>query len=171
MPVLQEASKKELFRIVRGIAVLTALELVVFALLGVWGIVSFGARIVVSALLGALMAGINFTVLCYTVQRAAAVEEVKNRRAVLQLSYNGRMLSQGIWCVLCLAVRSLQPVAGILPLLFPRVVIFILQITGVYRADADREAARLAQQEDDAAAAAGETDAAPEAAPDEGREN
>ncbi|MGN0975250.1 MAG: ATP synthase subunit I [Gemmiger sp.] len=132
----QDASKKELGHIALGTLICTAVMLAVFAVLGATGLVPFNYTVVAGALVGAAVAILNFAVLCLTVQNAAAKDDPKAVRAAVQLSYNIRLFVQAGWCVLALILPHFQPVASILPLLFPRVAIYFLQITGRYSPDA-----------------------------------
>jgi len=130
---LQPASKKEIARIAVGTAACAAVMTAIFAGLGLAGIVSFGWPVVAGAVGGSLVAVGNFTLLCLTVQKAAAMEDPKQVRAYVQASYNGRLMLQGAWGVAALLLPWIQPVAALLPLLFPRVAIYALQATGRYK--------------------------------------
>lgn len=131
---LQDASKKELAHITAGTLLCTAILLAVFAVLGAVGLVPFTLSVVLGALVGAAVAIVNFAVLCLTVQNAAAKsDDPKAMRASVQLSYNIRLFVQAIWCAAAFISPRIHLVAGILPLLFPRIVIHFLQITGRYR--------------------------------------
>ena len=57
----------------------------------------------------------------------------KRRKATLQASYNVRMLLQAVWIIVSIGAPCFQPFASVLPLLFPRVTIYYLQITGKYK--------------------------------------
>lgn len=139
---LQDASKKELAHIAAGTLVCTAVLLAVFAVLGAAGLVPFDFSVVAGALAGAAVAILNFAVLCLTVQKAAAQsDDPKAMRASVQLSYNIRLFLQAGWCVLAFILPQIHLVAGILPLLFPRIVIHFLQITGRYRPESASGAA------------------------------
>lgn len=149
--ILQPASRKELGRIAVGTVLLTAVMLVVFALLGFAGVVAFDYRVWLGALGGAAVAIINFTILCLTVQRVAAMAEDGNKRARVQLSYNGRLMFQAAWCVIAYVAPCFQVFAAVLPLLFPRIVIYFLQVSGKYK-----------PQKAEAAAVQDEADTTPE---------
>ena len=43
------------------------------------------------------------------------------------------MLLQALWIIIAIAAPCFQAFAGVLPLLFPRVTIYYLQITGKYK--------------------------------------
>lgn len=130
---LQPASQKELARIGVGTLLCTAAMLVVFALLGFAGLVKFDYTVWLGALGGAVVAILNFAILCLTVQKVAAMADDPNQRARVQLSYNGRLMFQAAWCVIAYLAPCFQVFAAVLPLLFPRIVIYILQVTGKYK--------------------------------------
>jgi len=130
---LQPDSQKQLIRIICGTSICTAAMWVLFAALHLVGWVNFGAKVIVSSLAGALVAVGNFAGICYTVQKAIDDPDEKHRKALIKASYNFRMLLQAVWVLVAIAAPCFQPFAGILPLLFPRVTIYYLQITGKYQ--------------------------------------
>lgn len=134
---LEPEVKKMLRQITGGVALCTVAMWVVFALLGLLGLGGLSLRVLVSSLLGAAIAVANFYILSVTgtlVVEAGADED--KRKKILKLSYNVRMLVQAVWVLLCIAVSALHLVAGVAPLLFPRVAIYYLQITGKFDKDA-----------------------------------
>ena len=82
--------------------------------------------------MGAAVAIGNFAGICFVVQKIIDEPDEKKRKATLQLSYNSRMLLQAVWVVVAIAAPCFQPFAGVLPLFFPRITIYYLQITGKY---------------------------------------
>jgi uncharacterized membrane protein YgdD (TMEM256/DUF423 family) len=130
---LQPASREEVSHIAVGSLVCAAVMVAVFALLGVFGVVRFNYTVILAALVGTGVAVLNFALMCLMVQNAVSLSDEKKIRASVQASYNGRMLFQGIWCLLAFLLPCFQVVAGILPLLFPRLVIFYRQLHGKYR--------------------------------------
>lgn len=130
---LQPESKKELKRILCGAAICTAVMWVVFAALGLVGWVRFDLKLVLSSLVGDAVAVGNFAGICLMVQKVIDEQDEKRRKAQLQASYNIRMLIQAVWVIVAIAAPCFQPFAGILPLLFPRITIYYLQITGKYK--------------------------------------
>ena len=121
---LQPESKKELLRIACGTAVCTAV---------MW---------------------VNFAGICLVVQKIIDEPDEKRRKAKLQLSHNARMLLQAVWVVVAIAAPCFQPFASVLPLFFPRVTIYYLQITGKYKPLAPRQETVDVSVEDDPAPAA-----------------
>ena len=130
---LQPESKKELLRIACGVSLCTAVMWVVFAALHLVGWVVFDYRVLLGGIIGALVAIGNFAGICLVVQKIIDEQDEKRRKAKLQLSYNGRMLLQAVWVVVAIAAPCFQAFASILPLFFPRITIYYLQITGKYK--------------------------------------
>ena len=130
---LEPESKKELGRIAGGTAICTAAMWVVFAALHTVGWARFDSSVILGSLVGALVAIGNFAGICLVVQKIIDEQDEKRRKAKLQLSYNGRMLLQAVWVVVAIAAPCFQPFASVLPLFFPRVTIYYLQITGKYK--------------------------------------
>ena len=64
------------------------------------------------------------------VQKIVSMEDDKQAAAKMKASYSQRMMLQLIWGVLAIAVPCFQFVAGILPLLFPNIVIKTVGIIG-----------------------------------------
>ena len=125
--------KLMLRRIGCGIALCTVASWVVFALLGLLGFGGLSWQVLISSTLGAAVALGNFYVLSVTgtmIVEAGADED--KRKKLLKLSYKVRMMAQSGWILLCIMVPALHLVAGVAPLLFPRVTIYYLQITGKF---------------------------------------
>lgn len=128
---LQEASRKEVRRIATGTAVCAGILVAGLFLLSQFGIGTFSLpRILLGAVCGSVVAVVNFTILCLTVQAAVGIEDKKKMKARFQLSYNLRLILQAGWVVLCFVVPQIHFVAGAVPILFPNLVIFFLQSKG-----------------------------------------
>ena len=130
---LEPESRKQLLRIAGGTAICTAAMWVLFAALHLVGWVRFDYTVVLASLVGAAVAIGNFAGICFVVQKIIDEPDEKKRKATLQLSYNSRMLLQAVWVVVAIAAPCFQPFAGVLPLFFPRITIYYLQITGKYK--------------------------------------
>ncbi|MCI2047500.1 MAG: ATP synthase subunit I [Faecalibacterium sp.] len=130
---LQADSKKELIHIACGTTLLTVVMFVLFAALHLVGWAPFDYKVVLGGVVGAVIAIGNFAGLCLMVQKAIEEPDEKHRKAMIQLSYNIRLLLQAAWVVVAIAAPCFQFVAGILPLAFPRMTIYYLQITGRYQ--------------------------------------
>ena len=130
---LQPESQKEMKRMTAGVALCTAIMFVLFAALRVAGLAPFDLRVILGGLGGGAVALLNFRGICVMTQKAVAEQDEKRRRTMIQLSYNRRMLLQVVWILVALMAPPIQWVAGILPLAFPRVTIYYLQITGKFQ--------------------------------------
>lgn len=127
---LQPSSRKELSRIFVGILICDALMIAGLFLLSQFGIGTFSYRILVGALGGSLIAVLNFAIMCLTVQQATNFEDQKKMKAFFQASYNGRLMLQAGWVIVCFLVSHIHIIAGAAPLLFPSVIILYLQMKG-----------------------------------------
>ena len=127
---LQPASKKEIKRIAGGILVCDVLMIAGLFLLSIVGVGTFSYRVFVGALGGSVVAILNFVIMCMTIQQATEIEDKKRMKAFIQGSYNGRLLLQAAWVVICFAVSHIHLIAGAVPLLFPHAVIFYLNSKG-----------------------------------------
>lgn len=127
---LQPASKKEIKRIAIGTAICSALMVAGLFVLSLVGVGTFSYRVFVGAIGGSLIAILNFTIMCLTVQQATEIEDKKRMKAFIQGSYNGRLFLQAGWVVICYLVHPIHLFAGAAPLLFPNVVIFYLNARG-----------------------------------------
>ena len=155
---LQPESKKELLRIAGGTAFCTAIMWVLFAALHLVGWVKFDYTVVLGSLVGAAVAIGNFAGICIVCQKVIDEQDEKRRKATLQASYNVRMLLQAVWIIVAIGAPVFQPFAGVLPLLFPRVTIYYLQITGKYKPLAAPQEPVDVSVEDDPAPAPAQAD-------------
>lgn len=127
---LQPASKREVKRIAVGTLICSAMMIAALLVLSLVGVGTFSYRIFVGAIGGSLVAVLNFTVMCLTIQSAAEIEDKKRMKAFIQGSYNGRLMLQAVWVVLCFAISHIHLFAGVIPLLFPNAIIFYLNAKG-----------------------------------------
>lgn len=127
---LQSASKKEIKRIALGTLAWDVILLVVLFFLSLEGIGSFDYKVFIGVAGGSVVAILNFTVMCLTIQKAVDIEEKKQMKSFIQGSYNGRLLLQAGWIVVAFVVPHIQVVAAAVPLLFPNLTIFYLQAKG-----------------------------------------
>lgn len=122
---LQPAVKKETMRILIGTGVLTALMAVVFYVLHrlTPESVPFDYKVILSALIGWLVAVANFFLMAVAVQRVTGVDSEDRARQMFTMSFRYRMMLQLVWAILALTVPVLNGAAGIIPLLFPSLII------------------------------------------------
>ena len=124
---LQSASRKEIRRISLGTLVCDGIMIAGLWLLSQFDMGTFDfPRILLGAVCGSVIAILNFTILCLTVQIAAEMENKRKMKAKFQLSYNIRLALQAGWVVACFAIPQIHFIAGAAPVLFPNVVIFYL---------------------------------------------
>lgn len=127
---LQQSSKRELKHIACGVLIGTVLMLVVFAVLG-----RFDTSVLLGALLGAAAALLNFLFLCFCVQKAVTLGQ--RAKTYMQSTYALRTLfTLGVMVVGFLAPQ-LNWVAVVIPVFFPRVTIFAMQLMGWYKPEPD----------------------------------
>ena len=129
--ILQPASRKEVKRIAVGTLVGDGFLVAGLFLLSQFDIGTFDLpRILISAAVGSLIAVLNFTLMCITVQSAVGMTDKKKMQAKFQLSYNARMVIQSGWIVAAFLLKPIHFIAGAAPILFPKLTILYLQITG-----------------------------------------
>lgn len=128
---LQPAVKRETTRIFIGTAVLTALMVAAFWLLHRMTpeSVPFDTMVIVSGVIGCLVATANFFLMAVAVQRVAGSDNEDRARQVFTFSFRYRMMIQLVWAILALAVPALNGVAGIIPLFFPSLIIKAIGVT------------------------------------------
>ena len=127
---LQPASKKEVKRIAKGVIVCDILMITALFALSFVGVGTFSYRVFVGAIGGSVIAVLNFTIMCLTIQKATEIEDKKRMKAFVQGSYNGRLFLQAAWVVICFLVSHIHLIAGAAPLLFPYAIIFYLNAKG-----------------------------------------
>ena len=128
---LQPASRKEISRVTLGTLACDAIMVAGLFLLSQFGMGKFElVRILISAVCGSVIAILNFTILCLTIQKALEIEDQKKMKARFQLSYNARMVIQAGWVVTCFLLPQFHFIAGAAPVLFPKITILYLQFTG-----------------------------------------
>ena len=92
--------------------------------------IPFDYTVLLAGFIGGMVAVLNFFLMGLTVQKIVSMEDDKQAAAKMKASYSQRMMLQLIWGVLAIAVPCFQFVAGILPLLFPNIVIKTCWIIG-----------------------------------------
>lgn len=128
---LQPASRKEIKRISLGTLALDLCMIAGLFLLSQFGIGTFSLKkILLSTLVGTIVAISNFTLMCLTVQSAVGMTDMKKMKAKFQLSYNARMVLQAGWAVIAFLVPAFHFIAGAAPVLFPKLTILYLNFTG-----------------------------------------
>ena len=80
---------------------------------------SFDYRVILSGLLGTIVAVTNFFLMGITVQGVLSVENQEEAYQRMRLSYRRRTMLQLGWIILAIVAPCFQAVSGIIPLLFP----------------------------------------------------
>ena len=145
---LQSASQREVKRIACGTAVGGAALVAVMFVLSKLGVGVFDYRVFTGALGGCIIAVINFTMMCLTIQRAVNIGEQKAMKAFIQGSYNGRLLLQAGWIVAAYMMPWVNVFAAAIPLLFPNLMIFYLQARGKLVTPSERKNPPLEEMEE-----------------------
>ena len=129
---LQDASKKEVKRIVTGVIVCNIAMIAGLFLLSQFGIGTFTLlKIRIGARCGSVIAIVNFIILCLTIQSAIEIENKRKMKARFQTSYNIRLLIQAVWIVACFFLRDkIHFIAAAAPVFYPNVWLVFLQVTG-----------------------------------------
>ena len=129
---LQEASRKEVSRISKGVLICDALMVAGLFLLSQFGIGKFDlVKILLGTAIGSLISIVNFVILCLTVQSALEIESKRKMKARFQTSYNLRLLIQALWIVGAFFLRNkVHFIAAAAPLFFPNVWLIYLQLSG-----------------------------------------
>ena len=132
-----------------GSGILAGIELAVFLILHLVGLVPFSYKIPLSILGGAAIAVLNFTLLCLAIQKATTMTDQTAMKSRLQLSYNFRLLMQAGWVVIAFLLPWFQILAAAAPLLYPTVIILYLQSRGKLVEPSERRNPGVDEQDDD----------------------
>ena len=129
---LQPDSRKEIKRIALGTLACDGIMIAGLFLLSQFDIGTFDPlKIVLGALCGSLIAVLNFTILCLTIQSALGIESQRKMRARFQTSYNVRLAIQAIWIVAAFLLRGkVHFIAAVAPIFFPKFYLLYLQLNG-----------------------------------------
>lgn len=129
--ILQPASQKEVKRIAIGSGICACIQVAVFWLLSLVGVGSFRWGVVIGTLGGTAMAILNFALMCITLQKATAnASDEKLVKAKVRNGYNLRKIIQILWVIAAFFLPGVNVLAAAIPLFFPNVVIYYLQIKG-----------------------------------------
>lgn len=132
---IQPAVKKETTRIAAGTAILTLLMFAGFLILHrLWPeIVPFHFKVILSGILGAVVAAGNFFLMGLTVQKVTSAETGAAADKAMKSSYRFRTAGQLLWAVLALVLPIFNGAAGILPLFFPSLCMKAGSILGILK--------------------------------------
>jgi len=115
-------------------AVEVAIGIVIYAvgLFGLKGTSSNIVGVVLGAAGGTAVACLVFLWMAASLQKSlnqAALGGAAVRKGV-QTGYTRRLLAQGLWVIAAIFLPFINTICGLIPLLFPKLAIYILQITG-----------------------------------------
>ena len=116
---------RETKRIAVGVCVLIVVMLAVYAAAG-----RFSAGVALGALLGGAYGVLNFFLLGMTMQKAVQETDELSARARIRSSYSMRMMGAVIVAVVAFAVPFVEGLPCLIALVFPRITILALQLTG-----------------------------------------
>lgn len=129
--ILQSASRKEVTRIAIGSGICACVQVLVFWLLSLLGIGTFSYRILTGTVGGTLMAILCFALMCITLQKATAnASDEKLVKTRVRNGYNLRKLLQILWVIAAFLIPGVNVLSAMIPLFFPNVVIYYLQMQG-----------------------------------------
>ncbi|MGN1031587.1 MAG: ATP synthase subunit I [Butyricicoccaceae bacterium] len=118
--------KHETKQIALGVGILTVLMLVVIGILKATGTVEVDMLpVLLGAIVGAAYAIGNFFALGLAVQKAVATGDQAEAQKIIQLSYMKRMLVMVIVLIVAFKLPYFFWVTTVLPLIFPRITIFV----------------------------------------------
>lgn len=125
---VQQATRRETGHIALGVLAFSAVMELVFLALRRWDL-----GVLWGNLLGGGFAVFNFFLLGMTVQKIAVETDEKRAKLKLQGSYSLRMLLTLGVIVLAIKLPFVTWPAAVIPLLFPRLTIFAMQLMGMYK--------------------------------------
>lgn len=129
MPVkIQKAVLTETLHIAIGVGIADIIMCIVFALLK-----QFDYTVILGALLGTLIAVANFFLLGLTVQKAVGMKEYAAK--YVRQSYSLRMAFCFLGILIGVIAPCFHPIAAIIPLLMPQIVIYVMRLLGLYKPD------------------------------------
>ena len=120
---IEQAVKTETKHIATGVTAMTAVMVVVFAVIG-----RFDYTVLLGALLGGGFAVLNFFLMAMAVQRSVSQGDPARARKITQSSYTKRLLLLAAVLVVGIKVPYFHWVATIIPPFFPRITIFIMTL-------------------------------------------
>ena len=129
---IQPAVRKETRHVAIGTGICVVLMWVVFAILHAVTPeqIPFDYTVILGGLGGGIIAVLNFFLMGLTVQKVVSLEDEGQARNKMKASYSQRMLLQLLWGIAAIAAPCFQFAAGLLPLLFPNIVIKTMGILG-----------------------------------------
>ncbi|MBQ8095321.1 MAG: ATP synthase subunit I [Clostridia bacterium] len=121
----QESIVRETKRIAIGSGICLVLMMIVYALIG-----RFSVSVLLGGIIGTAYAIFNFFQLGMTIQKATSFSEQDMAARQMKSSYSLRMAGLLLVCVVCFVVPFLDGIPCMISMLFPRITILVLQMTG-----------------------------------------
>lgn len=110
-------------RYIAGVVIILSVIMeAVFLIIGMWSY-----KVLLGNILGGTVAVVNFLLMGITVQKAVQKDE-KDAATLMKLSQTLRNMMLLIAAVLAIALPFINPVAAIIPLLFPRIAIALIPL-------------------------------------------
>ena len=133
--ILQDAVKKETAYMAVGCAAACIVLIAAFGILHGFfpEKVPFDYKVILGAVMGFIVAVGNFFWMAVTVQKVASMENEDGARSALMTSFRFRTMGQLLWVILALVLPVFNPVAGIIPLFIPSVIIKLRGIVGSFK--------------------------------------
>lgn len=129
--ILQPASKKEVSRIAVGSGICACIQVLAFWLLSLLGIGTFSYRVITGTIGGSAVAVFCFALMCITLQKATAnASDEKLVKARVRSGYTVRKVIQILWVIVAFLIPGVNVLSAMIPLFFPNVVIYYLQMKG-----------------------------------------
>ena len=119
--MLTREIKNDIKKLAVYVIVMTVIMVGIFALYGY-----FGLPVILGALLGCTAAVLNFALLAVTLSKS--LDKAENATRTMGISYVLRMLLIAGVVMLAIASPVFNYVAAVIPLVFPRIAIFIMNI-------------------------------------------
>ena len=146
---LQKASIFEIRRMALGSLILGAAQTIVFFVLWLLKVIDRFYPAVLGTVGGIVITILSFTILCLAIQRAANTQDQKVMKGRMQISYNIRLLVQAGWVVAAFFVPFINVIAAGAPLLYPTVIILILQRMGKLVSPSERKSSDVPKDEEE----------------------
>ena len=102
---------------------MTAIMFAVFLALG-----KLDLSVLAGGIIGFAVSLLNFFLMCLTVQRSVRYDDDKKRKVMMNASMGLRLLLAFALLGVSIGLLGANPIAALLPLLFPRITIIIRQI-------------------------------------------
>lgn len=135
MAQIQPAVKKETVRIAWGTIAGSCIMFLAFWIFHKLSpdSVPFNYKVILSGILGSIVAVGNFFLMGLTVQKIASGEDEQQAYKNMKASYRFRTMSQLLWAVLAMVIPVFNGAAGIIPLFFPSISIKLMTILGMIK--------------------------------------